>query len=109
MAPEHAFHGQGLTDHSARVLRELRPVGSELELHGDPGDDTDREVDSEDAAPEARGPGIALAFAAKGLPSPEHQEGRETHGELGKQVVIRNGERELQPMPERRVVHERGS
>ena len=38
----------------AGVAGEARPVGAELELHGDAGDDAEGEVDGEDAGPEAR-------------------------------------------------------
>jgi hypothetical protein len=52
---EDAFHGEGLADDAAGAARELRPVGAELELHGNAGDDAEQEVDGEDLGPEARG------------------------------------------------------
>ncbi len=52
---EDAFHGERLADDAAGDAGELRPVGAELELHGDAGDDAEDEVDAEDASPEAGG------------------------------------------------------
>ena len=50
---EHALHRQRLADDAAGVAGEARPVGAELELHRDAGDDADGEVEPEDARPEA--------------------------------------------------------
>src|SRR6202040_2431493 len=48
---EHPFHRQRLSDYSPGVTREVRPVRSELKLHRNAGDDTDREIESEDLGP----------------------------------------------------------
>ena len=52
---EDAFHEQRLADHRPGELRESRPVGAELELHRDAGDDPGGEGDREDPRPEAGG------------------------------------------------------
>jgi hypothetical protein len=57
---EHPLHGQCLADHPAREVREFSPVGAELKLHRQPGDDAHREVEPENLGPEARGLGVAL-------------------------------------------------
>src|SRR5258706_168179 len=41
---EHAFHGQRLSDYTAGVLGKAGPVRSELKLHRNAGDDTDRKI-----------------------------------------------------------------
>ena len=61
---EHALHREREADHAAGVVGEARPVGAELELHRDAGDDADDEVDPEDARPEAREVVVAAAFAS---------------------------------------------
>ena len=61
---EHPFHRQRLAITPPEYLGELRPVGAELELHGDAGDDAEDEVDGEDLGPEARGAVVALVLFA---------------------------------------------
>src|SRR4030095_5371565 len=102
---EEPLHRQGLTDHAARVAAELGPVRAELELHGDAGDDADREVDAEDADPEARRVVPALAAGAEAQGLHDHDQEGQPHGELGEEVVVDDGERELQAMKDERVIH----
>ena len=92
---EESLHREGLADHAARVAAEPRPVRAELKLHGDTGDDTDCEVDAEDADPEARGVVPALAALAEAQRLHDHDEEGQPHGELGEEVVVDEGEREL--------------
>ena len=56
---EDPLHRQRLPDDVAGAAREGRPVGAELELHRDAGDHAHREVQAEDADPEARGVVVA--------------------------------------------------
>jgi hypothetical protein len=95
---EDTFHGQRLADHAAREPREARPVGAELELHGDAGDHAEDEVDSEDAAPEAccTVPLLAAGFESDGLE--HHDQKRQAHGELRKQIVECDGKGKVQAM-----------
>src|SRR4029079_19683585 len=68
--------------------------------------DADGEVQPEDPVPEAGG--VARARVAfEGAPLPEPQEPGQPHRELRKQIVIRDGEGELQAVPESRVAHGR--
>ena len=66
---EDAFHGQRLADDAAGAARELRPVGAELEFHGNAGDDAEEEVDGEDFRPEARGLVVAVVCRCAGRSS----------------------------------------
>src|SRR6266516_6131449 len=59
---EDALHREGLADHAARVVRELRPVRPELELEWDSRDDAERKVDREDLRPEPRRRLVGLAL-----------------------------------------------
>ena len=95
---EDAFHGQRLADDSARKPREARPVGAELELHGNAGDHAHDEVDAEDAAPKARRaiPNFAACTESHGLDHDDEQS--QAHGELWKQIVEGDGEGKMQPV-----------
>src|ERR1035441_7045078 len=66
---EDAFHGEGLPDDSAGGFGEARPVGAELEFHGDAGDYTHGEIDGEDPGPETRRAMIVIAARSR---SEEH-------------------------------------
>ena len=93
---EAAFHGQGLSDDAAGEAREMRPVGAELEFHRDSGHHADDEVDAENLRPEAGGPVVALVVGLERQSFQNHDQRRQSHGQLRKQVVIGHRERELQ-------------
>ena len=101
---EHPLHGERLADHTTGISSERRPVRAELELHRNTRHDADREGEAEDLCPESHRDRVSLVSRSQGAPFPEHQKPHDPHRELGKQVVIRDRERELQTMPERRVV-----
>src|SRR6266403_2367616 len=52
---EHAFHRQRLSDDATGVFGKVRPIRSELEFHRNAGDDTDREIQSENLGPKSDG------------------------------------------------------
>jgi len=91
----HTFHGESLSEDSAADPRGVAPVGPELELHGYAGDYAHREIDGENLRPKPRG--VIVVFAPRvhrhGLENQDEQ--RETHGQLGKNVVKRNGKGEM--------------
>src|SRR6266550_503704 len=101
---EHAFHCEGLSDDATSILGKFRPVRSELKLHGNAGDDSDCEIDSENLGPEANGSVVLFIARPQGLPLPIHQEPCQAHSELRKEVVIGQREAKLQPAPKRRIV-----
>ena len=105
---EQAFHRERVSDDASGVSREVRPVGAELELHRDAGDDADGEVDAEDADPEARGPIPPAVAGAEAESLHQDDEQGQAHRQLRKQVVEDDGEGELQPVPEERVGHAGG-
>ena len=77
-------------------VREARPVGAELELHGNAGHHAEDEVDGEDASPEAA-PRVPLGAAGLERDRLEHHDQqRQAHGELGKKIVKRDGEGKVQ-------------
>ena len=103
---KHPLHRERLPDDTAGVLGKPRPVGPELKLHRDAGHDTDGKGEAEDLGPESCGRRVSFVARSQRTPLPVHEKPREPHRELGKQVVIGDGECELQPMPERGVVHD---
>ena len=108
---EDALHRQRRPDDAAGELRETRPVGAELELERNARHYADGEVDPEDAPPETRRFSGALISAQRG-PLENHDQERQPHRELGEQIVVRDGETELDPMPEERIrggSHERSA
>ena len=102
---EEPLHRERVADHVARVAREARPVRPELELHRDAGHDADREVDPEDADPEAGGVVPALAARAQGERLHDDDQEREAHREDREQVVEQDREGELEPVEEERIAH----
>src|SRR5581483_5398636 len=93
---EDALHRERLPDHAPRRAREARPVRPELKLHRDAGDDSHREVDREDPAPEARGRIVPRLAGAQRRRLEEHDEEREPHRELREEVVKGDGEGEVE-------------
>ena len=96
---EDAFHGERHADDAAGASGELTPVGAELELHGDAGNHAKEEIDGEDFAPEASSD-IVLCLLVRiiGAESDRfenHDQERQAHGELGKQIVVRDGKAEV--------------
>src|SRR5262249_44509435 len=102
---EHALHCQCLSNHTAAVLGEARPVGPELKLHRNAGHHPHGEIEPEDLGPESRGLVVFLFTRPQGTPLPIHQEPRQAHRQLGEQVVVRDGERELDTVPEQCIFH----
>ena len=95
---EDALHGQRLADDSAGKPREARPVGAELELHGNAGDHAHDEVDAEDAAPEARRSVPNFVARAQRHRFEHDDKQSQAHGELRKQIVEGDGEGKMQPV-----------
>src|SRR5258706_13064002 len=103
---EHAFHGEGLSDDASGKAGEVGPVGAELEFQWNAGDYTYDERDPEDSGPEARGLVVGFVAGTQCQSLQDHDEGREAHGELRKQIVERGGKCELQAVDEERAIHE---
>ncbi len=102
---EDAFHGEGLADDAAGGAGEGGPVGAELELHGDAGDDAHGEVDAEDFDPEARGFVVVRGAGAEGDGFEDEDEEGEAHRQLREDVVEGDGEGELETVDGQRGVH----
>src|SRR5438128_5375181 len=92
---EHAFHRQRLSNHATGVFGKVRPVRSELKLHRNPGDDANREVQSEDLGPKPDSLIVFFVPSSKGAPFPVNEKPSQPHGELRKEVVINDREPEL--------------
>src|SRR6266496_3741691 len=92
---EHPFHRQRLTDHATSVFRKVRPVRSELKLHRNAGDDTDRKIESENLGPKPDGLIVFFVPSSQGAPFPVNEKPSQPHGELRKEVVINDREPEL--------------
>jgi len=92
---EDAFHGEGHADDAAGAAGELRPVGAELELHGNAGNNAEDEVDGEDLGPEAGGDVVLFLAGAEGEGFEDDDQEREAHGELREEIVVGDGEAEV--------------
>jgi hypothetical protein len=94
-----------VADDVARIAGKPRPVGPELELHRDAGHHADREVDAEDPDPESRRfvPPLAAPAQAEGL---HHDDEKgQAHRQDREEVVVDDGERELEAVQDDRVAH----
>ena len=105
---EDALHRQRLSDDAAGGARETRPVRAELKLHRDAGHHAHGEVDGEDTCPEARRPVVVLAPPAQRLRLQDQDEQRQPHGELREEIVVGDGEREVQAIDPEGGVHTAG-
>src|SRR5262249_4312439 len=96
-------------DDAAGELRKARPVGAELEFHGYAGNYTGDEIDTEDFGPKA------CSFVVHRLVGPQrkrfqhHNQGGEPHGELGKDVVVNDGEGEMDAVNKKSIIHWSGA
>src|ERR1700722_12119833 len=95
---EDSFHCERLANYAAGDPREARPVGAELELHGDAGDHAEDKVDGEDAAPEAGRAIPRFVAGAQGYSFEHDDEKAQAHSELRKQIMEGDGESEVQPV-----------
>src|SRR5262252_5055120 len=102
---EHSFHGECLADDTAGHFREPRPVGAELELHRYARSNADREVEAEDPDPEARGIIPLRSAGGEADRLEDHDEQRQPHRELWEEIVIDDGERKLEAMPQEWIGH----
>src|SRR6266704_5120472 len=91
-----SFHGQRLADDSACSFRELRPVRHKLKLHRDSGNHTESKIDSENSRPKACGTIVMFVPRTQRFRFQVHQQQRKPHRQLRKDVVKRDGERELE-------------
>ena len=78
------------------ALREARPVGAELEFHGDAGDHAHGEIDGEDFGPEARRVMVVFVAGAQRHGLEHEDQERQPHGQLRKQIVKGNREGEVE-------------
>src|SRR3954454_18394776 len=74
---EHALNRQRLSENTAAVLREARPVGPELKLHRNAGHHPHGEIEPKDLGPESRGAVESFITRLEGAPSPIHEEPRQ--------------------------------
>ncbi len=79
---KYSFHGQRLPDDAAGGAREGGPIGAELELHGDAGDDADGKINGEDAHPEAHGAVVFFVSGTQRGGFQDEQEEGQAHGQL---------------------------
>ena len=105
---EDAFHGEGLSDHAAGGAGKLCPVGAELEFHGNAGNDANQKIDGKYFCPKASGFVVALVVPDQGHRLEHDDQQCQPHGQLRKQIVIGDGESEVQTVEEQRV-HEEAS
>jgi hypothetical protein len=71
-------------------------VGSELEFHRDSGHHDHAKIDGEDPRPESSRFMVALVAGPKRDGLQNDNQKRQSHGQLGKQVMESYGEREVQ-------------
>jgi hypothetical protein len=76
------------------------PSWCRIGIPWDAGDDAENERESKDLGPEPGGRDVAFIAGAQGAPFPQNDEPGQTHRQLGEQVVIGDGEAELDSVPE---------
>ena len=91
------FDRQWRAEDVADIVREIRPVGAEFELHGQAGGDTQDEVDRKDLAPEARHrpPDRPVGHHIDRFHDDQHE--RQAERQRHEQEVIQRGQRKLEP------------
>src|SRR5271166_410617 len=99
---KHSLHCQCLANDRASILGEAGPVGPKLKFHRNTGYYSDREIQTKDSGAEPRGSIVLFISGSQGAPLPINQEPGQSHGELRKQVVVSDGEPEMDAMPESR-------
>ena len=92
---EGSFHCQRLRDDIAGKDGEACPVGAELELHRDPRHHAHNEGDGKDPGPEAGSYVIALVLTPQVQRFEDEDKQGQPHRELGKEIVIADGEGKL--------------
>ena len=102
---KHPLHGQRLSNHAAGRFGERGPVRAELKFHGDPGDYAEGKINSKDAGPEPRRAMIVFVTGAERFRLEVDEQQRETHGELGKEVMKSDGEGKVKTMDVQRLSH----
>ena len=95
---EDALHGQRLANDAAGKLRKARPVGTELELHGNAGHNAEDKIDGEEAAPEPRRPIPRFVVGPESHRLQHYDQQRQPHGELREEIVVSDSEGKLQAM-----------
>ena len=81
----------------ADVVRVVRPVGPELELHRDAGGDAHHEVDAEELAPEPRHVPVDLLARHHVDGLHDHEDPRQPERQRNEQEVVERRRGELQP------------
>src|SRR5918993_3653904 len=92
---ERPLHSQSLGNYVPAEGGEYGPVGPELELHRDAGDDPHDEGYREDLAPEPCALVVELVPVAHVGALQNKDEHRQPHGERGEEVVVDDSEGEL--------------
>src|SRR5581483_8173231 len=103
---KHSFHCQRLADHAAGEPGKMRPVRAELEFHGDPSHHSQNKVNAENPGPEAGCVVVTAVIAANGYGLQDHDQQRQAHGELRKEVMESNGKGKVQTVNKQGAIHE---
>jgi hypothetical protein len=96
---KHPFHRQRLPDHASRKTREVGPVRAELKFHRNARHHAHGKIQTENSRPKTQGLIVLFVTRAQGHPLPPHQKPREPHGELRKEIMVRDCESELESAP----------
>src|SRR5262249_19217644 len=94
---------EGVGDDVDGEARKLRPVRAEMEFHRNPRNHADGEVDPEDADPEPRGVVPALPPGPEPQGFHHHDQQGQPHRQDREEVVVDDGERELEAMEKERI------
>src|ERR1044071_4956246 len=81
---EYALPGPRRSDHDPGRLGQKRPSVTELELHGDPSDHANQEIDGKYLRPEAGRFVVTLVLTADGNGFERDDQQRQAHGQLRK-------------------------
>src|SRR5579884_645719 len=102
---KYAFHYQWRANHASCDAGKLCPVCAELEFHWDSSDHTENKIDAKDFCPETRRLIINFIFRPQCHCLQHHNQQRQSHGELGKQVVECCCESKMKPVSQKSAIH----
>src|SRR5579859_1566771 len=84
----------------------MRPVGAELELHGNASDHANQKIDAEYPGPKTRRLIVDFPTRTQAKSLQNHNQGREPHGELGEKIMKSYSEGKMQAVNQERTIHD---
>jgi len=102
---KNSFHCKRCCDHTARVLGKAGPIGAELKFHRYTSNDTEEKIHREYFRPKLCRSVVAFITGAERERFENDDERREPHRQLWKNIMVGDGEREVETMKRKRAIH----